>query len=258
MSRSGSTGHHGVMESVAVVAAPETTLLRGGAATATGHHRRDNEDAFVCGPTWFAVADGMGGQQAGDVASRLAVDLVHRAPPADSVDDVLAIVDRANSHLRDWARRDGATGMGTTLVATTPLADGVAVVSIGDSRCYHLTGGSLTLVTHDHSHVQELVDLGRVAPGDAPGHPLRHIVTRSLGVDAVARPDLWVLRPPVGRLLLCSDGLNAELSSRTIGRVLCGVHDPQAAAERLVGLALRGAARDNLTALVVDSRGGVA
>lgn len=244
------------METFAVETAPSGHALGGGASSAAGHRRALNEDSFLCGPAWFAVGDGMGGHEAGDVASRAAIDVVRRRPAPTDTDDLRIAVDEANTRIREIARRDSTPGMGTTLVAVAAVDGGVAVLNIGDSRCYQLVYGVLTLVTHDHSHVQELVDLGHITPEQALDHRLRHVVTRALGIDAVARPDIVVLRSPVGRLLLCSDGLTAELSPRTIGRVLTGLSDPQAAAERLVEIALRGAARDNVTAVVVDQAGG--
>jgi len=224
--------------------------VRSGAASAAGRERSHNEDALVCGPIWFAVADGMGGHRAGDVASGVAVEELAATPAPTSVDDVRAVVDRANTRIRAAAAKRSTAGMGATLVAAARMGDDVAVASIGDARCYRMVDGTLTLATRDHSHVQELVDLGRLTLGEAEGHPLRHVVTRALGVDAIARADVSVLRAPVGRLLLCSDGLSVALTPRSIGRVLAGMDDAQAAAERLVQLA-NGAA-DDATAVVVD------
>lgn len=233
-------------------AAVPPVALRGGVATASGPGRSANEDAFVCGPNWFAVADGMGGHRAGDVASRLAIDVVGRSPRPASVDDVCAVVAAANDRIRRFARDEGPGGMGTTLVAVASHADGVAVVHVGDSRCYRLVDGVLSLVTRDHSHVQDLVDLGRISRDEAERHRLRHVVTRALGIDAIARPDVVVVPAPVGRLLLCSDGVADEVTPQAIGRVLAAIADPQRAAERLVELAVGRTAADDATALVVD------
>jgi protein phosphatase len=232
------------------------TILNAGACTAPGHRRLLNEDAWICGPTWFAVADGMAGHPSGAAASAIAIDVLREHPAPSTLEEIGTAIDDANTRIRAAAHRDATTGMGTTLVLAAGLDDGVAVGHIGDSRCYQLVGGALRLVTHDHSHVQELVDLGRITAEAAGRHRLRHVVTRALGVDGVARAELVHLPQPVGRLLLCSDGLTAELSSRTIGRVLSGVGDAQVAAERLVELALGGEARDNLTAIVVDAPHG--
>ena len=245
------------MEVIDADRAPTDSSLRGGAGSATGYRRAVNEDALVCGPQWFAVADGMGGHKSGDVASRLAIDVLRRSPAPCSVDELRGVAAAANAHIRDVAHDRVSAGMGTTLVSVTAHGDGVAVMHIGDSRCYRLVGGVLTLVTRDHSHVQDLVDLGRITPDEAPAHHLRHVVTRALGVDEVACADVVVVTAPVGRLLLCSDGLTTGLSAQTFGRVLSGIADPQAAAERLVELAQLAGASDDVTAVVVDHDGAV-
>lgn len=243
------------MELIDADRAPADSSLRGGARSATGHRRAVNEDEYVCGPLWFAVADGMGGHQAGDVASGLAIDVLRRSPAPRSVAELRGVADEANSHIRDVARDRASAGMGTTLVSVTDHGDGVAVMHIGDSRCYRLLGDVLTLITRDHSHVQDLIDLGRITPDEVQVHHLRHVVTRALGVDEVACADVVVVPAPVGRLLLCSDGLTTGLSPQTIGRVLSGITDPQAAAERLVELARLAGASDDVTAVVVDHDG---
>lgn len=244
------------MELTATDVVPELASMRGGAATAAGLRRSANEDAHLCGPDWFAVADGMGGHRGGGIASRLAIDLVRRSPGPGSVDAVREVIAAANDRIRRTAREEGPGDMGATLVAATRHADGVAVAHIGDARCYRMVGGALSLLTRDHSHVQELVDLGRITPAEVGTHRLRHVVTRALGTDAVARPDVVVVPAPVGRLLLCSDGLADALTSQAIGRVLVAIEDPQWAAERLVQLAVGGDATDDVTAIVVDHVGG--
>jgi protein phosphatase len=245
----------GHMESIAVVAAEVGAPPPAGVSSATGRGRVRNDDAVVCGPTWFAIADGMGGHADGDIASRVAVHVLGGHPAPGSPDDVAADIQRAHDAVCAEARRNGAHGMGATLVVAAPVPGGVAVAHVGDSRCYRLADGVLTLLTRDHSYVQELVDLGRVAADDARHHRLRHVVTRALGIDDAGQPDVSFVATPVGRLLLCSDGLTAELSHRTIGRVLAGIDDPQAAADRLVELATRAERGDDVTALVVDRLG---
>jgi protein phosphatase len=243
------------MESIAVVTAEGGAPPATGVSSATGHGQDRNDDAVLCGPTWFAIADGMGGHCGGDVASRAAVDVLATQPAPSSLDDVAACIVSVDDTVRSVARRTGAYGMGTTLVAATQVPDGVAIVHVGDSRCYRLADGVLTLLTRDHSYVQELVDLGRLTPDEARHHRLRHLVTRALGIDGAAHPDTSFVPGPAGRLLLCSDGLTADLAPRTIGRVMAGIADPQAAADRLVDLATSGTGRDNVTALVVDHLG---
>jgi protein phosphatase len=146
---------------------------------------------------------------------------------------------------------------GTTVVAAVVVDIGtsgaaLAIAHAGDSRCYALSNGRLRLVTADHSLVREMVAAGRLTEPEAAEHPMRHVVTRALGVDGMAFADISVLTQPPERLLLCSDGLSDELSSAVIGRVLAGIVDAQAAADRLIELALAGAARDNVTAVVID------
>lgn len=234
-------------------AAVPRPAVRAGWATSPGHRRDLNEDALLTGPHWFAVADGMGGHRAGDVASTIAVDvLTGHAVPVATTEAVRRAVRDANATVRTAATGPRA-GMGTTVVGVAPLDSGaVAVFHVGDSRCYRLHDGALTLVTSDHTHVQELVTDGLLDVGDAASHPLRNVVTRAIGVDPEVSVDVVVLDPPVGRLLLCSDGLSGELPPRRIGRVLAGIRDPHAAAHRLVELVLEGPARDNVSAIVLD------
>lgn len=228
-------------------------IVRAGWATSPGHRRIVNEDAMLTGPHWYAVADGMGGHRAGDVASTIAVDvLAGHASPTTTIDTIRRAVRDAAATVHAAATGPRA-GMGTTLVGAALLDHGrVAVFHVGDSRCYRLHDESLTLVTSDHTHVQELIDGGLLGVADAATHPLRNVVTRAVGVDPVIEPDVTVIEPPVGRLLLCSDGLSGELAPHRIGRVLAGIHDPADAATRLVELVLDGPARDNVSAIVLD------
>lgn len=242
----------GDMESLAVATAAPRQPPAAGVHRATGR----GDDSALCGPTWFAIADGMGGHPDGHVASRVAVDVLAAQPAPTSLDEVIDCIGLVDGSVRAAAQHSRAFGMGTTLVAATAIDGGAAVVHLGDSRCYRLAHGALTLLTRDHSYVQEMVDLGRLSPDRARHHRLRHVVTRALGVDGAADPDTTFVPGPVGRLLLCSDGLTAELSPRAIGRVMAGIADPRAAAERLVDLAVRCGADDDVTALVVDDLGG--
>lgn len=226
-----------------------------GLATSIGHRRTRNEDAALPGPDWFVVADGMGGHDDGDVASQLLVD-AFVATPLD-LDDVPRSIDAAThaanrSILRAAADR-GSPGMGTTLVGLALDRRAAAVVfHVGDSRCYRFVDGELRLLTRDHSHVQELIDANQLTSDQAAHHPLRNVVTRSVGTDPTIVADTTRLDARPSRYLLCTDGLTTELGPRVIGRVLAGIDDAQHAADRLVELALDGPATDNITALVVD------
>ena len=229
-----------------------------GSCTDRGKLRPVNEDAVLQQPGLWAVADGMGGHAAGDVASALAVstlaELSGELPLA--AEAVVAAIQRANARIRAGAHERGAAAMGTTIVGAALVDDGagpaVLVFNVGDSRCYELAG-QLVQLTTDHSVVQELVDQGLLRPEDARLHPDRNIVTRALGVEDTVQADILVTVPEGRRrLLLCSDGVSNELDHAAIHHCLATVDDPQHAATALVELVLQGSARDNATALVLD------
>jgi len=238
----------------------DTITIDTGAATSPGNRRPANEDSYVVGNRFCIVADGMGGHAAGGVASSVAV-----AQIASHLDHAV-LIDEAAIHRavevahREVLRRavlDDTDGMGTTVVlaALACTEDGspaIAVAHVGDSRCYRFADGELELVTADHSLVSELVRTGRCTVAEAAAHPMANVITRAVGVEQLAHAEVALLPATPCRLLLCTDGLSDELPARTIGRVLAGIVDPQAAAARLVELALAGEARDNVTAVVID------
>jgi PPM family protein phosphatase len=227
-----------------------------GVATCTGRVRRVNEDSYLARPPLFAVADGMGGHGAGDVASRLAVEkLAGYVIPGRplSVETILAGLEDANRFI---IARDEANGMGTTITGLAGLetagGNHLMVFNVGDSRVYRLTGGRLDQVTVDHSQVQELVQAGALTPEQARTHPRRNIVTRALGGDLTLRPDHWLLPAIAGdRYLACSDGLFSELPDEEI-LALLAAGDPQRAAAALVAAANDAGGHDNITVIVVD------
>lgn len=227
-----------------------------GVATSTGHVRRVNEDSYLALPPLYAVADGMGGHGAGDVASRLAIEeLVKCVIPGRTLDveTILAALDNAN---RVIIERDEANGMGTTItgLAGVESAGGthLMVFNVGDSRVYRMAMGRLDQMSVDHSEVQELVRAGALTREQARTHPRRNIVTRALGSNTVVRPDHWLLPAVAGdRYLLCSDGLFGELSDEEILELLTA-GDPQRAATLLVTAADDAGGRDNITVIVVD------
>ena len=146
--------------------------------------------------------------------------------------------------------------MGTTAtglaVVTAGGSDHWAVFNVGDSRVYRFIGGDLALVTVDHSEVREMVDAGLITEAEAARHPLRNVVTRSLGTESMPTPDVWVFPPHPGeRFVICSDGLSNELSRDQIREIVAAVDDPQAAAEALVQAAVEAGGRDNVTVIVV-------
>lgn len=231
--------------------------IRAGCATDVGRARSANEDAYFEDETGrvFAVADGMGGHRAGDVASATALEAVEHelGDGATLVDAIVA----ANAQVFAKAQANPELrGMGTTVTAVQLDEDAALVGHVGDSRAYLLRDGELTQVTEDHSLVEELVREGRLTPDEAAVHPQRSIITRALGVDESVEVETYQvdLRPD-DRLLLCSDGLTSMLRDEEIARVLREEDDPQAAAERLVEAANRAGGEDNITVLVVDVEG---
>lgn len=226
-----------------------------GAATSIGRVRRVNEDSYLALPPLYAVADGLGGHGAGDVASALAISALivcARLSPL-SVDAVLAALEEAN---RAIFARDQTEGMGTTVtgLASIDTAGGnhLMVFNVGDSRVYRLADGRLDQVTVDHSEVQELVVLGALTREQARTHPRRNIITRALGNGLVLLPDRWLLPAIAGdRYLLCSDGLFGELADESI-HDLVTAGDPQQAATALVAAANEAGGHDNITVVVID------
>ncbi|WP_105567539.1 PP2C family protein-serine/threonine phosphatase [Microbacterium halophytorum] len=243
--------------------APITTVA--GAATDVGARRRLNEDAFLASAPVFMVADGMGGHDAGEIASAAAVhifsELVGRA--SVTVDDARDVFLRARETV-DEISRDRENGAGTTFAgALITEVDGAGywlAINLGDSRVYRMAAAGLEQVSVDHSVVQELVDSGRITPEQARRDNRRNVITRAMGAGSDADADYWMLPASVGdRLLLCTDGLSNELRPERIGEILRAVPDPEAAARTLVGEALERGGRDNITAVVVDAlmvRGG--
>ncbi len=240
---------------------PTPPLLAWGAATDAGRVRTGNEDAYVAEPMIFGVADGMGGHQAGEVASAIAATTLRDrlSGGANTVDVAVAAVVEANAAIFQGAHNNvEQRGMGTTLTAlavlTTPdAAVRFALLNVGDSRTYVMRQGRLRRVSIDHSYVQELVSTGHITELEARNHPRRNIVTRALGIEPTVRVDTWVLPLVKGdRYVLCSDGLVDEVEDTDIAELLASNTDPQAAAEALVARANDNGGRDNTTVLVVD------
>lgn len=230
------------------------------AATDVGRVRSVNEDSVLADLPVFVVADGMGGHEAGDVASRLVVDEFSRLSdgPLSQPEEVAEVIDRANRAIVDHSiRHPGCSGMGTTAVGLLLVEHSGApswlVFNVGDSRAYRLADHRLEQLSVDHSYVQELVDSGEITPLAARVHPQRNVVTRALGVDSGVEPDLWLRSPAAGeRFLLCSDGLSGELDDATIAEVLSTSVSADAAARELVRRALEAGGHDNVTVLVLD------
>lgn len=226
--------------------------------TSTGRVRPLNEDALLAEPPVFAVADGMGGHDAGEVASALTVERLRALAMGDDVtmESVEAELQEVNSLLRD-ASPDPDEAMGTTGVGLVVLTGGATpswlVFNVGDSRAYCLDDEGLHQLSRDHSYVQDLVEAGRLSREGADRHPHRHVITRALGIGPVVEVDYWV-RPvrPGERYLLCSDGLPGEVDEDEIRALLRDRPTPEAAASALVERAVDAGGRDNVTAVVVD------
>jgi PPM family protein phosphatase len=226
-----------------------------GAATSVGRVRQVNEDSYLAHPPLFVVADGMGGHGSGDLASRIAIEVMSACVPLRPLfaEAVLTALEHANREIID---RDEADRMGTTATGLAALetagGDHLMVFNVGDSRVYRLSDGRLDQLTVDHSEVQELVLAGVITREQARTHPRRNVVTRALGSDTGLLPDHWLL-PAIGgdRYLICSDGLFSELPDEVILPLLAA-GPPQQAAEALVSAANEAGGHDNVTAVVVD------
>ncbi|MET3946275.1 serine/threonine protein phosphatase PrpC [Arthrobacter sp. UYCu512] len=239
---------------------PSGLRLSCGYGTDRGLRREMNEDSYIAADPVFAVADGMGGHEAGEIASGICVRTLARIPQlASGGRDATAGVVQEYLLLADESIRE-ATGSraGTTLSGVVVVEQtGVPywlVLNIGDSRTYRLSQGQLSQVSVDHSEVQELVDAGQISPAQAAVHPRRHVVTRALGTGDEIEADYWLLPIEEGdRILVCSDGLNGELDDEHIGSILRSRADPQAAVDELIQAALRSGGRDNVTCIVLDA-----
>ena len=242
-------------------------LLKHGVATDTGNVRPQNEDAYVASDHLFAVADGMGGHNAGEVASALATTLLlERAvgqtlTPEWFVNAITAINRTIHESAAESTER---RGMGTTICALalvnpqgeTTEPQQVALANVGDSRIYLWRAGTFRQLSVDHSYVQELVTEGLITEEEARVHPRRNIVTRALGIDDRVAVDSWLIPLFAGdRFILCSDGLVDEVPTADIAALAAQQREPQMIADALVALAKRNGGRDNITVVVVDAVG---
>ncbi|MFE4837136.1 PP2C family protein-serine/threonine phosphatase [Arthrobacter sp. NPDC056691] len=232
-----------------------------GYGTDRGLRRELNEDSYIASDPVFAVADGMGGHEAGEVASGMCVRALAQLPQlatgertatAGVVQQYLA---SADASIRDaTGSRAGTTLSGVVVVEQMGVPYWL-VMNIGDSRTYRLSQGRLAQVSVDHSEVQELVESGEITAEEAAVHPRRHVVTRALGAGDETEADYWLLPIEEGdRVMVCSDGLNGELTDGQMLELLSTVEDPQEAVDALIQAALRRGGRDNITVIVVDAR----
>jgi len=228
------------------------------AATDTGKRRSANEDSFVAKSPLFAVADGMGGHAAGDLASAAVVERLAEVVGSDFLAPrtVERALERATADIAEIAG-DSELGVGTTVtgaVLTLQEKDAYfAVFNIGDSRVYAFEANELVQVTTDHSVVQELVESGALTRAEAEHHPDSNIITRAVGFNAKPYADFWMLPARTGlRLLICSDGLTKEVTDDRIRLHLAAGLTPVETAGALLDAALAAGGRDNVTAIVVD------
>jgi protein phosphatase len=223
--------------------------------TDAGRVRRRNEDAFVLDPPLFAVADGMGGAQAGEVASRLAAAAFreyHDADRLEPAERVEAIIKEANRRIYERARTDSeASGMGTTVTAAILTNGRVSIGHVGDSRAYRVRGGELEQLTEDHSLVGDLMRSGRLTPEEADAHPQRSVITRALGTDPDVDVDMVNVDVEEGDLfLLCSDGLTTMVPEDDILRIVQEAGSLDDIARTLVRAANSGGGEDNITVVL--------
>ncbi|THA31148.1 Stp1/IreP family PP2C-type Ser/Thr phosphatase [Streptomyces sp. A1277] len=232
--------------------------LRFAAGSHKGMIREGNEDSGYAGPRLLAIADGMGGQAAGEVASSevisTLVQLDDDVPGSDILTSLGTAVQRANDQLRMMVEEDPQLeGMGTTLTALLWTGQRLGLVHVGDSRAYLLRDGVLTQITQDHTWVQRLVDEGRITEEEATTHPQRSLLMRALGSGDHVEPDLSIREVRAGdRYLICSDGLSGVVSHQTMEETLASYQGPQETIQDLIQLALRGGGPDNITCIVAD------
>lgn len=237
-----------------------TLAFRHAARTDVGTVRTNNEDSALASGHLAALADGMGGHAAGEIASAVVTHALAGlvepggavlAEPARALEEAALA---ARTALRSMSKAaPEMEGMGTTLVALAIGPDGVTLAHVGDSRVYRLRAGTLEALTSDHTHVQRLVDAGRLSPAEAYTHPYRSVILRSLDDTSDDLPDVRPA-PEIGagdRILLCSDGLSDYLTDDVLAAVLA-TGDPAACADALVEAALEAGTRDNVTVVVLD------
>ncbi|MCA1840414.1 MAG: Stp1/IreP family PP2C-type Ser/Thr phosphatase [Actinomycetota bacterium] len=232
------------------------TAINYGSKSEVGLVRDINEDSILASPPLFAVADGMGGHRAGDVASQLAIERL-KGHAMDGQEALMTAVRDANSAIYDKGRADPAlSGMGTTITAMLATETAAQIAHVGDSRAYLFRDGVLKRLTQDHTYVGKLVEQGRLTEEEAERHPKRSMLERALGVGPDVTVDMNLLdMNPGDRILLCSDGLHGMIDEATITSILASEKDPQQAAGKLCNEAVGAGGHDNVTAIVVDFNG---
>ena len=226
-----------------------------GCRTHTGKVRSNNEDSYTVSPPLYAVSDGMGGYNGGEVASEIAINCLEKiastAKDSQSIND--GILGANNAILDAVIENPSLKGMGCTVTCALVCDTRIHIGQIGDSRAYLLHNNKLQQITRDHTYVQNLIDEGTITPEQAKTHPDRSQLTRALGTSRNVAVDIYELNTlGANRLLLCSDGLYSMVNANTIERMLVEIPDPQKCVDELVNLANENGGFDNITAIVVD------
>lgn len=233
-----------------------TLVLKYVARSDRGLVRSNNQDSVYAGPRLLAVADGMGGHAAGEVASKIVIAALAPLDDDEPGDDLLGQLREAvlagNAAISELVANDpDLDGMGTTLTAVLFAGNRLGLVNIGDSRTYLMRNGVVSQITHDDTFVQSLIDEGRITPDEANSHPQRSLLLRALTGHEI-EPTLTVREARAGdRYLLCSDGLSSYVSHETLTETM-RIADPQACADRMIELALKAGGPDNVTVIVAD------
>ena len=231
-----------------------------GSRTDVGCVRDHNEDSLLVAPPLFAVADGMGGHAAGEVASEIAITVLGEKAPhtPDAAALGRAVEDANRAVILAANEKRGRAGMGTTITAAVLQKDRLVIAQVGDSRAYLLHQGRLQQLTRDHSLMADMIEAGRLTPEEARTHPNRSVITRALGSDPRMVPDLYEITVETGdRLLLCTDGLSSMVEDSAIESTLARTRDPQRCASMLVNEAIAAGGYDNVTVVVVDVAGQI-
>ena len=229
-----------------------------GSRTEIGNVREHNEDSLTVLPPLFAVADGMGGHEAGEVASEITINTLNDLAPQSADAEALArAVVAANLNvIKAPSQGVGREGMGTTLTAAILEKERLVITQVGDSRAYLLHNGSLQQLTRDHSLMADMIEAGQLTEAEARVHPNRSVITRAIGSDPHMQPDLYELNVETGdRLLLCSDGICGMIEDHEIASIMRQAPSAQSCADQLVEAALAAGGFDNATAVVVDVEG---
>jgi PPM family protein phosphatase len=232
-------------------------LGRSAVVSDTGRRRRRNEDSYVCEPPLFAVADGMGGAQAGEVASGLAAAVLAEANGDELREErIIELIQEANRRVFKRSNEDpAASGMGTTMTVAVTGRDGKVLIGhVGDSRAYRIRGGTLEQLTKDHSLVGELMRSGKLSPEEAETHPQRSVITRAVGTEPDVDVDVFEVDAEAGDVfLLCSDGLTDMVSDDAIQTLLADREgELEGVARSLVEAANTSGGEDNITVLVFE------